>query len=146
MASFAYTRALNNIMEAGINFNSADVRCMLVMTNTTVDTQEDTTTISGFTTLDEYDGSGYSRQTLSSKLVTENTTNNRAEFSFANVTFSSVAAGTRAAEGALFYLHVTNDSDSVPLWFDDFASNITGDGGDIELQVPANGALHLANA
>lgn len=44
----------------------------------------------------ELSGTGYSRQTLGSKTVTEDNTNNRAVFDAADVTFTGINAGTAA--------------------------------------------------
>lgn len=143
MANVTYRRAKRDILKGDIDFDVDDIRAILVMTNTTVDTEETVTTISGFTTLDEMDGSGYARVALTGEAVSEDAINNRAEFDATDTVFSSLGVGTRDIEGALLYLHVTNDSDSIPLVFLDFAPDVSANGGDITITYNSEGIIQL---
>ncbi len=113
--SFAYTRAKRNIFKADIDFDVDTFKVALVMTNTTADTEEDTATISAFSVLDEMDGSGYVRKTVSTPTVSEDDPNNRAEFTFDAITWTALGDGTRQVAGFVLFKFVTNDSDSVPI-------------------------------
>lgn len=126
MASFAYNELKRALLEAEIDFPNDDIRVMLVMTNTTADTEDDVNTISGFTTLDECDDTGYSRQALTSEAVNEDSANDRAEFDAADVTFSNNGDASRNIDGAIVFKHVTNDTDSVPIAFIDFTETLNG--------------------
>lgn len=142
MASLVYNNFKHRLLEAYLS-TSDDIRVTILMTNTTADTEVDAINfVNDFTTLDEYDGSGYVRKTLSSEATNVDDTNDRGEFDFEDTTWSSLGAGTRDGQGLLVLLHVTNDTDSIPLFFIDFTSNFTGNGGDVTFQVNSEGALH----
>lgn len=89
-----------------------DVRVILVMTNTTADTEVDAEFVGSITTLDEMDGANYTRQQIATETVNENLASNRAEFDGGDTVFTNLGAGTRAVAGAILYRHVTNDADS----------------------------------
>lgn len=146
MASFVFTNAKRALMAAEIDLHTGgdDIRALLVMTNTTADTEEDVATISAFTTLDEMDGSGYARQALGSEVVAADNTNNRGEFDAGDVTFASVGAGTRQVAAILIYKHVTNDSDSIPLFYIDSGGfPFAAAGGNIQVAWNAEGVAQL---
>lgn len=143
MANFVYTRAKRDLLKGDLDFDEAgnDLRVILCMTNTTADTEEDTATISAFTTLDEHDGASYARQTLDTQTVTEDQPNDQAEFDAVDVTISTLGAGTRAVAGCVIYKHVTNDTDSIPLIWMDTPAFPNSNGGDYTLQWAAEGLL-----
>lgn len=133
MASFIYNELKKLVLNGGIDFDSHDIRVALLMTNTTADTQNDAIdTINDFTTLDEFDGSGYVRKALANETVTKDDTNDRAAFSADNVTWTTLGAGTRSVAGALIYKHNTNDTDSIPLAWIEFSA--TPDGNDFVIK------------
>lgn len=145
MASFVYNEAKRAFAEGEIDLGSggATLRLALVMTNTTADTEDDVNNMGAFSTLDDYDGSGYSRATIDSQVVNEDAANNRAEFDAADEVFSTIGAGTRSIEGAILYKFVTNDAGSTPIaWIDDF-TNFNGNGGNITFQWNAEGILQF---
>lgn len=146
MANFIYNEAKRAIAAAEIDFDAPnDFRVLLVMTNTTADTEDDVNTISGFSTLDEMDGSGYTRQSLTGDTLTEDAANNRAEYDASNITFTAVGAGTRQVQAAIVYKHVTNDSDSVPIAFIDTGGfPFTANGGDITITWNAEGIIQFS--
>lgn len=129
MASFIYNELKKLALNGGLDLDGQDIRVMLLMTNTTADTQNDgIDTINDFTTLDEFNGSGYVRKALANETVTKDDTNDRAAFSADNLTWSSLGAGTRSVNGALVHRHVTADTDSIPYAWIEF--NATPDGND----------------
>jgi len=144
MASFVYDNAKEQILLGTIDFSTDDMRVALLMTNTTADTEKDKATIAGFTTVDDFDGAGYSAggSALAGEAVAEDGANNRAEFDATNLTFSSLGAGTRQIAGALLYKFVTDFNSSLPVaWIDSGGFPITANGGDITLQWNAEGIL-----
>ena len=144
MANFAYNEAKRALLQGEIDLVNDDIRVMFVMTDTTADLEDDANVIADFTTLDEYDGSGYARQALTSKAVNEDSANNRAEFAATNSTFSNVAVGTRQVQAAILFKHVTGDADSVPIaYIDTGGFPFTGNGSDVIKQWNAEGILQL---
>ncbi len=144
MASFVYDNAKEQILLGALNFSTDDMRVALLMTNTTADTEKDKVTILGFTTVDDFDGTGYTAggAALAGEAVVEDNANNRGEFSATNLTFSALGAGTRQIAGALLYKFVTDFNSSLPVaWIDSGGFPITANGGDITLQWNAEGIL-----
>lgn len=142
MASFAYTPHKTGLATAQFDLDGThDIRAMLVMTNTTADTDQDVLNIADIGTLDEYDGSGYGRATLTGEAVNEDAANNRAEFDVADFNFgTTVAAGTRQAAGIVVYRHVTNDADALlMLYIDTGGFPVAGGGGAFNVVVNAEG-------
>ena len=155
MADFTYTRALRNVGKKLVGWDTDDVRIILVMSNTTADTDEDAAAISpGITTLDEFDGTGYpttfaTRTALASEVVIENTSLDRAEWDAADVVWSSpgLGAGTRQAAGIVVYDHNTADPDSVPwLFWDSGGFPFTANGSNVTVQWNPVGVALVTNA
>ena len=67
--SFWYTGAKERLANGNLDWDASDIRVLLAMTNTTADTDQDALTLSGITTMDEYDGTGYSRHALAAEAV-----------------------------------------------------------------------------
>lgn len=147
-ASLVYNNAMLESWTGVTNFTEGqnDIRVALLMTNTTADTEEEVTTVSGFTTLDEMDGVNYVRKTLASQAVAIDTANDRVEFDHEDLTWTALGNGTRAIQGMLYIRQVTNDTDSVPYTFTQFSSNQNPGGSDFTVTIDAEGALQLAQA
>jgi len=142
--SLVYTPAKKKLLDGALNLGSDDIRALLVMTNTTADTDEDAEFIGDIGTLDEMDGANYARQALANEATAADTPNDRATFDADDVTFASLGAGTRQVAGLVLYKHVTNDADSPVIAFIDsggfpFAAN----GLDLVVQWNADGILTL---
>jgi hypothetical protein len=144
MANFIYNEAKRAFAEGEIDLGADDIRVLLVMSNTTADTEDDKNTIDGFTTLDEYDGANYARKALANEVVNEDAANDRAEFDADDVTWSALGAGTRQCQAAIVYKHVNDDSDSVPIAFIDTGGfPFDGNGGDVTFQWNAEGIVQF---
>lgn len=146
MASFAYDNAKEILLKGDLDFDEAgnDIRVLMVSTNTTADTEKDKATIGGFTTLDEYDGANYARKALANQVVSEDNANHRGEFSHDAVVWTALGAGTRQCQGLVYYKHVTNDADSIPLFYvDGTGFPFQGNGGNVTLTPNAEGALQV---
>jgi hypothetical protein len=142
--SFSYTPAKAAIACGEIAFDSADIRLLLVMSDTTADTDEDAATIDAITTLDEYDGDAYVRKAFAGETVTEDDTNDRAEFSADPVTWTALGVGTRQAVGMVIFLFVTNDTDSIPIAYVDTGGfPFDGNGLDVLMTPNAEGLIQL---
>ena len=144
MSNFIYTGAKLKIAKGDLDFDSADVRAKLVMSNTTADTDQDATSLSGISTIDEYDGSGYSEIDLAGASVAADNTNNRAEIDYTDGNFgATVAAGTRNWVGVLFYVRVDGTSaNDYPLAWHDLTAN-NGNGGQVNLNGNAEGYIQV---
>lgn len=147
--SFWYTPAKERAAKADLDFDEAghDIRVLLAMTNTTADTDQDAGTLSAITTLDEYDGSGYTRQALASQSVVRDDANNRAEITATSpIEFgATVGPGTRSAAGAVVYRHVdgTAANDQPIAWIDSGGFPINGGGGPFRININAEGLLQI---
>jgi len=145
MASVVYNAFKQAVAQANIDLDADDIRVALVMSNTTVDTENDAKVYVGdFTTLDECDGANYVRKALANEAVNKDDANDRAEFDADDVTWTALGVGTRTTVGVLIYKHVTIDADSPAIAFVEFASPVTHDGTDFTIQWNVEGILQLA--
>lgn len=144
--SFVYTPFKQRMADPGTDLSegSIDVRVLLVMTNSTADTDQDAQFIANIGTLDEMDGANYARVNVANQTVTQDDANNRSEFSFDAFTWTALGAGTRNVLGAVIFGFVTNDADSFLIAYIDsggfpFAAN----GGDVTYTPDAQGVLQV---
>jgi hypothetical protein len=145
VADFWYTPAKQKLAKGDADFDTLDVRVILCMSDTTADTDQDAATISAITTLDEYDGSGYTEIDLAGVSVNQDDPNNRSEIDYNDGTFgAAVGAGTRNWVGMLYYVFVdgTPANDWPVAWKDLTPAN--GNGGAVNLTVNAEGLLQVA--
>lgn len=144
MADFWYTPAKQKLAKGDLDFDTVDLRVKICMSNTTCDTEQDAANLAAFTTIDAYDGSGYTDLDLASVSVNQDDANNRSEIDYADGTFgAAVGAGTRQWVGLLYYVRVdgTNANDYPVAWKDLTANN--GNGGAVNLTVNAEGLLQV---
>jgi hypothetical protein len=144
MAAFWYTPAKQKLAKGDLDFDTVDLRVKLVMTNTTTDTEQDAANLAAFTTIDEYDGSGYTAIDLAGISVNEDDANNRSEIDYSDGSFgATVGAGTRNWQALLYYVRVdgTNANDYPVAYIDVTAAN--GNGGAVNLTVNAEGLLQI---
>lgn len=145
MASFAFTDFKRGLLAADAALGSADIRFVLVMTNTTFDTEEDITTMGGVTTADYYDGANHDStngHAFTGESVAADNTNNRGEFTATGPTISSLGAGTRNAQAMVVFRWVTNIGSSKPLAFIDSGGfPFAGNGGNVTVTVNAEGLI-----
>lgn len=150
--SFAYNIAKYKFATGAANLTTLDTRIALLKmpASTTCDTQRDVSTLSGFTTLGELVATNYARKTLAGEAVTQDNTNNRAEFSVTSpITWTALGGATNDTIGAiLLFAFVTADSDSWPIAYIDNAGsgfNLTTNGSDFSINVNAEGLLQFAD-
>lgn len=124
-----------------------DWRAAMLMSNTTADTENDgISVVSDLNTLDECDGSGYTREALQNMSVSKDDANDRALIDADDIDFGEVGAATRAVQGVLIYHHDTDDDSSIPLVWLEFASNKTMDGSQFIAEFDADGISEVAAA
>lgn len=145
MANFVYNEAKRAILAGEVDLDLPDdIRVLLVMTNTTADTEDDTNTFAGFTTLDEFDGSGYTSGgvALTGEAISEDVTNNRAEFDANDAAFGALGAGTRQVQAAIVYKFITALSSSLPIaYIDTGGFPFTANGSTVTIQWNVEGIL-----
>jgi hypothetical protein len=151
MSNFTYTPAKQKLAKGDADFDVLDVRAALVMSDTTVDTEQDAANLAAFTTIDEYDGAGYAEIDLANVAVNQDDPNNRSEIDYDNDNFgTAVAAGTRQAVGVLYYVFVDGTAaNDWPVAFIDTVSTgptfpFDGNGGQINWNIDVEGALQVA--
>lgn len=142
MANVVYNTAKERLMKATFNWETVDLRVLLITNGYTVDADDifvDALTPGS----NELSGTGYARLVLASKAVTKDDTNDRAEGDAADVLWTGIDAGT--AQAAILFVQVTNDADSwLVCYIDTGGFPITTNGGDLTIQWNAEGILQLA--
>lgn len=123
MGKFWYGQGALRVANNDVDLVTADLRALLVMTGTTADTELDKLTVSTFTTLDEFDGPGYTAGgvalTVKSAIYTT-VPARRVEMDADNVDFGTLFPGSRDIQGYLVYDAGTD----APLLFDDTPSSL----------------------
>lgn len=148
MANFFYVPARQFMLTTGINWTSATLKAMLVMSDSTAGLELRGTFLTGgtgFTVLDEMNGAGYTRQTLASVTVTDDTATGDLIVDCADINFgATISNGTRQVKGAIIYLDGASDAARRPLIWLDSVSNgpsfpYSPAGGPIEIVPGAKG-------
>lgn len=90
-------------------------------------------------------GSGYARQTLGARTITEVDARNAIEVDSADITFSSVSSSAGTAGGMAIYFEfaASDSSGRYAASFYDFSSPVTPNGGDITVNLSTGGWLEL---
>lgn len=145
MASLTNLPGLQDLVDGSKPWTSgSDPRARLLMTNTTADTENNKATLSAYTTIDSFDGSGASNVALTTEAANLDSGNNRIELDADDVAFGALGNGTRQIQGVLIYFHVTNDADSIPFVFIQFSSNVNPGGATLTVAWDAQGIVQLA--
>lgn len=144
MASLLNLPGMQDLLDGTSNWLTSDYRARLLMTNTTADTENNKATLSAYTTLDAFDGSGASSIALTSEAVNVDSGNNRIEVDADDVAFGALGNGTRAIQGVILYDFNTNDADSVPFVFIQFSSTVNPGGATLTVQWDAEGIVQFA--
>jgi hypothetical protein len=137
-------------MNASFDLDAVDVRAVPCMTNTTCDTEVDKTGGNGFTTIDEFNGSGYTAGgfTLLNDLITRVTTGDLTGYTKYDAddwAMGAIGAGTRSVQGiwiVKFDTALTNALTKPLAWLE-FASPWAGDGSSRTIVWPANGLFRI---
>jgi hypothetical protein len=147
-ASHGIQYAYGQYLTKQVDLVNDDIRMIMLMTNTTVDTERDAKDqVSDFTTLDAHDGANApaSGSALDSQAVNIDDANDRAEFDAADEVITALGAGTRPVQGELLFSFITNLNSSLPLHYIEYASNKNPDGSDFTRVFNAEGILQAAD-
>ena len=146
MASRNFNALKIGLFDGTIDLDNDDIRIALLMSNTNAGTVNDVSIVNlDDLTLDRCDSSGYSDAALANETVTkEDHPTNEAHFDADDVTFSALPASTRTIAGVLVYKFVTNDTDSIPLQWLEYATAKTLDGSDFVVKFHSDGLLKIA--
>jgi hypothetical protein len=131
------------------NLETIDLRVMLLMTNTTaVAARKTAVFVDDITTLDEFDGAGYTAGVggiaIANTVLTYDADNDRIELTMDESEWDPLSAGTRDIAGALVIKFVTDYTDSpVVKWFDDGGFPKAPNGGPFKITWSAQGALQI---
>lgn len=137
MANLVYNVAKERFAAGNLDWDADTIKVMLVNSSYAVDA--DHNTVSQVT--NELAGTGYVRKTLANKVVTKNTTLDRAELDADDVTWTGISAGTAAA--AIVYEDLGGaDSGNYLIGFVDIADTVTN-GSDFTIQWSSAGILTL---
>ena len=130
--SFLYTYAKSQIIAdtPGIDLDNDDIEVMLVMSNTTADTEEDKEHVADFTTLDEMDGVNYARQNLANPAISVDTANDRALFDADDQLWNALGNGARQVQAALIYKNTGAAATDIPIAYIDVGGFPFDPGGD----------------
>jgi len=152
MANFSFWKTNDWLARAGQSLATADLRVLLVMTNSTAPADVDAEFLDEIATLDECDAGAYARVDLASVGLTANDTDDRSEVRSDDADWGALDVGVsgRDLKGALIYFHLGagTDAENRPwIWYDTVASGpifpFTLNGGNVKLVEPATGWLHV---
>lgn len=144
MPTQVYNEAKYQSMLGNLHLNTDDIRAILVMTGSTVDTENDgVATLANFTAVDEFDGAGYvsGDQNLANKTVTKDDVNDLAKFDADDRAYGNLGAGTRQILGVLIIKWNVTLLGSIPICFLEYATAKTADGSAFTAQFNANGIM-----
>jgi hypothetical protein len=130
MASTLYNNALELISNGEIDWVDDDIRCLLVTSSYTPD--RDTHDFVDDIT-NELSGGNYVRKALTTA-TTQNNTDDRADLSADNVTWTALEAAAGTPALAIIYKQVTNDADSPLLGWIELTTPPAPNGGDYTLR------------
>lgn len=151
MTAFVYNRAAKEMWDNTIALLVDTIKIGLSTSTHVPNRDDDFLDIAGTTdfTAGELTGTGYTsgfngagRKALASKTIVEDDTNDRAEFSCANITWTAINAGTAAQ--ATVMKEITNDGASKLIAnIDSGGFPKTTNGGDLTITVDAEGLIQL---
>jgi hypothetical protein len=127
MASAVYNNAKELFANGGLDWNTDDMRCLLVTSSYSpnIDTHVFVSDVTN-----ELSGGGYVRKTLTGETVTQNNTDDRADLSADNVTWTALGAAAGTPAKAIIFKFVSVDGDSPIVGHVDLTSPPTPNGGD----------------
>lgn len=153
MANIVYNAFLQKLADGTIDFDSGStvVRCMLERSTSTYSPNKDHEFVGDLSSFVECSVASYARQTVGSKAVNKDDTNDRAELDFADVSFGALESG-QTVDALVFYVQTGGD-DSTPnndhlICYIDTATGLPAvlGGGTFSITVNAEGLIQLAQA
>lgn len=149
MSNFWYDEATRQLSDGTLDLDTADLRVLLVMSNTTAGTERSKTTMgggTGFTTLDEFNGANYASPglALAGRSLSVNGVSHRTEIPATASSWTALGAGSRAITAAIVYKFVAALATSIPIaWIDTGGFPITASGADLTVTWNAAGMLQV---
>lgn len=152
MASFVYNKAAQELADGTIDLLTDTIKVMLVTstyspsrTDLVVDAGGSSDALDAEISVSGYTGGwgGSGRKSLASKSVAVDQSNNRAEFSAANLTWSTLGTGATIAALILIKEGVSNDTTSRLIAYLDITNTPTN-GGDIAFTFDAEGIIQFS--
>ena len=151
--SFGYTPAKVAIATGALDLSTVALYAMLVMTDTTADTEQNCEFVATLATLDECDGAGgtpYARQKLTTPVVTPDLVNFWAELAADPIEWEDLAVGTRQNQAMVIYVDADDDGDPADdaanllvAYIDTGGFPFDGNGSDVIVAWNAEGILQL---
>jgi hypothetical protein len=151
MASLTYNLGRKEILDGTIDLGADVIKAMLVTSSYVANVDNDFVDDAGANDpIDhELSGTGYAagfagagRKTLGSIAITEDDTNDTAEFNAANLTWTGIDAGTAAA--VIIYRHLTSDALSTMIaYIDTGGFPVVTNSGDLTITWNAEGIIQL---
>lgn len=140
MASVVYNRGKLLMLNGGVDFDTDDIRVLLVTSTYAVNADHDF--VSDIT--NELSGGNYVRKALAGEVVTLDDANDRAFFDATDPVWTALqaAAGTPAA--MVVFKFVTNDADSPLLAYCELTAPPVPNGGDYTININAGGLLRVS--
>jgi hypothetical protein len=138
MATTVYNRALLLLASGALNWESADIRVLLVTSSYTPDPDSDfVDSVTG-----EVSATNYVRKALASKTATLDDASDRVVLDAADVVWT--ALGTSTPTRAVLFKQITNDADSPLIACVDISPTLAANGTDYTLVWSASGIIRLA--
>jgi hypothetical protein len=143
MASVVFQNGLMATFENTIDWETDNLDALLLMTNTTADTNPDADTCSDLT-LDEADATGYAHEDVTTPAVSADDTDNEMVWTSDNWVWSGLSGdASRDYQGALLVKYVDGGNGDIPLLFVDFTADITSAATQVTAPAPAEGFLNI---
>lgn len=146
--NFTYQQGWSHLLR-GNDYEAADIRVLLLETD---DEDPDYDTIDALLAGDavELSSTDYEREAATGETIEVDDVQDQTELHIDDVTFDGTAgnginqAGSEQAVAAVVYIHLTDDTDSIPLaHLDDGGFPITPNGSDITIQWDADGFAYI---
>lgn len=135
MAETGYNRAKRNFFLGDIHLDTDDIRSLLLTGSLTIN-PDHATVAAVLAANTEASDASYARVACTGEAVTQNDTDNRAEFDINDLDYGALDNETPTA--VLIYQHVTNDSDSVPISIHDTGFGAAANGAGYVISFPNN--------
>ncbi len=143
MSSVIFQNALMKTFEGDIDWETDNLDALLLMTNTTADTNPDADTCADLT-LDECDATGYAHEDITTPAVSADDSDNEMVWTSDNWVWSGLSGdGSRDYQGALVVKYVDGGNGDIPLLFVDFSSDVTSAATQVTAPAPAEGFLNI---
>ena len=133
MAETVYNVAKAGLLDGSIDLDTDDIRCLLLTGSVTISADHATVAAVVAANTEASDGS-YARQALTTETVTQNDTDDRAEFTADTIDFGVLDNETPAA--ALIFKFVTNDAGSTPISIHDTGFGTAANGAGYTIEIP----------